>query len=166
MLFFRSRNKNSLREHMRVRHIQVPEVCSICGKMSANKKALMKHKKFHFAEAREKFKCNVCGRGFRDSTKLKVNSQKQIILKPNRNEFLWIRNTRTYTVAFRTFTVAAIVRKVFVSLRQCTLIGKKPIRTKSSTVPTRSHRNIWIREVVIITNIRRKISESNFESAK
>lgn len=58
---------------MRVRHIQGPERCSICGKISANKKALMKHKKFHFAEAREKFKCTVCGRGFRDSTKLKVS---------------------------------------------------------------------------------------------
>lgn len=79
--FFRSRNKNSLREHMRVRHIQVPEVCSICGKMSANKKALMKHKKFHFAEAREKFKCTVCGRGFRDSTKLKVHIPDKIKIK-------------------------------------------------------------------------------------
>lgn len=59
---------------MRVRHIQVPEMCSICGKISANKKALMKHKKFHFAEAREKFKCDVCGHGFRDSTKLKVRT--------------------------------------------------------------------------------------------
>lgn len=69
---FRSRNKNSLREHMRTRHIQKPETCPICGKVSANKKALMKHKRFHFAEAREKYKCQVCGHGFRDSTKLKV----------------------------------------------------------------------------------------------
>lgn len=69
----RSRNKNSLREHMRIRHIQKPETCNICGKVSANKKALMKHKKFHFIEEREKFKCNSCGRGFRDSTKLRVS---------------------------------------------------------------------------------------------
>lgn len=60
---------------MVVRHIQVPETCSICGRVSANKNALVKHKKSHFAETREKYKCIVCGRGFRDNNNLRVCTQ-------------------------------------------------------------------------------------------
>lgn len=53
-------------------HIEGPQTCTICGRISTNMKALAKHKKIHTAGSKERFKCIVCGKGFRDRTKLKV----------------------------------------------------------------------------------------------
>lgn len=96
----------------------------------------MKHKKFHFAEAREKFKCTVCGRGFRDSTKLKVvipqlKKENCILIAL---DIPCIRSTRTYIVAYRTYIVVTIVRNRFVLLHLCTRTGKRLIQMKSSIV--------------------------------
>lgn len=66
------KHKDTLRMHMSVRHIQGPQTCSICGRVSPNRKALAKHKKIHLADTKERFKCIVCSKGFRDNTKLKV----------------------------------------------------------------------------------------------
>lgn len=46
----------------------------ILGKISANRKALRKHQTIHLESWKDRFKCIICGRGFRDSTKLKVSS--------------------------------------------------------------------------------------------
>lgn len=53
-------------------HVQGPQTCTICGRTSTNMKALAKHKKIHLEGTKERFKCIVCGKGFRDRTKLKV----------------------------------------------------------------------------------------------
>lgn len=37
-------------------------------------KALTKHKKIHLEGSKDRFKCIVCGKGFRDRTKLKEHS--------------------------------------------------------------------------------------------
>lgn len=60
---------------MRIRHIEKPQKCSICGKVSANKTALNNHMRYHGEGVKDKYKCTVCGRGFRDSTKLRVSKQ-------------------------------------------------------------------------------------------
>lgn len=53
-------------------HVEGPQKCTICGRISTNMKALSKHKKIHLEGSKERFKCIVCGKGFRDRTKLKV----------------------------------------------------------------------------------------------
>lgn len=57
---------------MLFRHIQGPQTCDICGKVTANKKVMAKHKRNHIAEYKERHKCNVCGKGFPEKAKLKV----------------------------------------------------------------------------------------------
>lgn len=69
---FRYKNRENLRSHMKSIHIEGPQTCTICGRISTNMKALAKHKKIHTAGSKERFKCIVCGKGFRDRTKLKV----------------------------------------------------------------------------------------------
>lgn len=61
-----------MRAHMKTIHIDGPQTCTICGKVSTNMKALNKHKKIHLEGSKERFKCIACGKGFRDRTKLKV----------------------------------------------------------------------------------------------
>lgn len=39
---------------------------------SIHKYEVAKHKKIHLEGSKERFKCIVCGKGFRDRTKLKV----------------------------------------------------------------------------------------------
>lgn len=53
-------------------HVQGPQTCQVCGKVSANRKALRKHQTIHIEAWKDRYKCIICGRGFRDSTKLKV----------------------------------------------------------------------------------------------
>lgn len=149
----RSRNKNSLREHMRTRHIQKPEACSICGKISANKKALMKHKRFHFAAAREKYKCQVCGHGFRDSTKLKVCFNKLSLFYISHHlidhfSFTY-RNIHTFTAAFRTCIDAHIAKNRFALLLQCMLIGKRHMQRRNNNAPNRSKLHGWLEQFFI-----------------
>lgn len=60
---------------MLFRHIQGPQTCDICGKVTANKKVMAKHKRNHIAEYKERHKCNVCGKGFPEKAKLKVISE-------------------------------------------------------------------------------------------
>lgn len=57
---------------MRV-HIQTPEACNICGKTLANRRSLISHLKIHNEELRDRYKCVVCGRGFRKREKLQVS---------------------------------------------------------------------------------------------
>lgn len=71
--YFRLKHKDILRKHMFLQHVQGPQTCNICGKISPNSKALGMHKKIHSDDYKEKFKCIVCGKGFRENTKLKVN---------------------------------------------------------------------------------------------
>lgn len=59
-------------------HVEGPQTCTICGRISTNMKALSKHKKIHLEGSKERFKCIVCGKGFRDRTKLKVRIQFEI----------------------------------------------------------------------------------------
>lgn len=66
------KNRDTIRAHMNYVHIQGPQVCLICGKTSANRKALRKHQTIHLESWKDRYKCIICGRGFRDSTKLKV----------------------------------------------------------------------------------------------
>lgn len=70
----RYKNRENLRAHMKGIHIDGPKTCDICGKISTNMKALKKHKKIHQEGTKERFKCIVCGKGFRDRTKLKEHS--------------------------------------------------------------------------------------------
>lgn len=49
--------------------------CDICGRICANLRSVRKHKRTHVEGSKEKFKCTVCGKGFRDRTKLKVWSR-------------------------------------------------------------------------------------------
>lgn len=63
---------------MSVRHIQGPQTCPTCGKVSPNRKALTKHLEIHIADTKDQFKCIVCGKGFRHSTKLKVKLNMKI----------------------------------------------------------------------------------------
>lgn len=52
------------------KHIEVNQVCPICGKSIVSKRSLNRHKQTHFAP---KFVCKVCGRGFHVASKLKVS---------------------------------------------------------------------------------------------
>lgn len=66
------KNRDTIRAHMSYVHVQGPQPCSVCGKVSANRKALRKHMTIHLESWKDRFKCIICGRGFRDNTKLKV----------------------------------------------------------------------------------------------
>lgn len=66
------KNRDTIRAHMNYVHVQGPKACPTCGKISANQKALRKHQTIHLESWKDRFKCIVCGKGFRDSTKLKV----------------------------------------------------------------------------------------------
>lgn len=68
------KSRDTIRAHMKYVHVQGPQACPICGKISANRKALRKHQTIHMEAWKDRFKCIICGRGFRDSTKLKVDS--------------------------------------------------------------------------------------------
>lgn len=87
------KSRDTIRAHMSYVHVQGPQTCSVCGKVSANRKvisylecliffrwfniefsrqALRKHMTIHLESWKDRFKCIICGRGFRDNTKLKV----------------------------------------------------------------------------------------------
>lgn len=68
----RYKNKLTIRMHFLYRHKQKPVICPICGKLSPNKKALTVHKRIHREDYKERFKCPICEKGFRDRTKLRV----------------------------------------------------------------------------------------------
>ncbi|XP_055318231.1 zinc finger protein 429-like [Sitodiplosis mosellana] len=68
------KSRDTIRAHMNYVHVQGPQACQICGKVSANRKALRKHQTIHMESWKDRFKCIICGRGFRDSTKLKEHS--------------------------------------------------------------------------------------------
>lgn len=68
-------NRDAIRAHMRRRHVERPVQCPICARPCANKNSLYKHKKTHTAEYRDRFKCVVCHKGFRDKTNLRVSVQ-------------------------------------------------------------------------------------------
>ncbi|XP_031641089.1 zinc finger protein 454-like isoform X2 [Contarinia nasturtii] len=67
------KSRETIRSHMIYVHIQGPQACGICGKVSANRKALRTHLTIH-SEAWKKFKCVICDKGFRSSTKLREHS--------------------------------------------------------------------------------------------
>lgn len=93
------KSRDTIRAHMNYVHVQGPQglfsfffivvritirsvfyanltsclACPICGKISANRKALRKHQTIHMDSWKDRYKCIICGRGFRDSTKLKVS---------------------------------------------------------------------------------------------
>lgn len=69
------KSRDTIRAHMNYVHVQAPQACPTCGKISANRKALRKHQTIHLESWKDRYKCIVCDRGFRDSTKLKVNSK-------------------------------------------------------------------------------------------
>lgn len=59
---------------MSLRHIEKPIQCSLCQKLFANSNSLRSHKRlFHDDEMKQRFKCVVCGKGFRDKNNLRVN---------------------------------------------------------------------------------------------
>lgn len=67
-------NKFSIRKHMSLRHIEKPVECPLCMKMFANTNSLRSHKRlFHDIEMKQRFKCVVCGKGFRDKHNLRVS---------------------------------------------------------------------------------------------
>lgn len=74
-------SRDAIRAHMRRRHVEPPVDCPICGRPCANKNSLYKHKKTHTAEYRDRFKCNVCDKGFRDKTNLKVSNFVQKLIE-------------------------------------------------------------------------------------
>lgn len=65
-------------------HLKGPQTCTVCGRVSTNMKSLAKHKKIHLEGSKERFKCIVCGKGFRDRTKLKVKHWHLTCMKNNR----------------------------------------------------------------------------------
>lgn len=70
----RYKNKLTIRMHFLYRHKQKPVICPTCGKLSPNKKALTVHKRIHREDYKERFKCPICEKGFRDRTKLREHS--------------------------------------------------------------------------------------------
>lgn len=66
------KSRDTIRAHMNYVHVQGPQKCDTCGKISANRKALRKHQTIHMESWKDRFKCVICCKGFRDSTKLKV----------------------------------------------------------------------------------------------
>lgn len=67
------KSRDSIRSHMTYVHIQGPQTCQICGKVSTNRKSLLKHQLIHIESRKDRFKCIICSKGFRDNTKLKVS---------------------------------------------------------------------------------------------
>lgn len=57
------KTRDSIRSHMTYVHIQGPQTCQICGKVSTNRKSLLKHQKIHIESRKDRFKCIVCGKG-------------------------------------------------------------------------------------------------------
>lgn len=77
--FFRYKNKNRIRNHMRDLHINkpTPVKCDICGKICPNKYAAWGHKTTHKEGYRSKFKCIICGKGFVNGQKMRVTTAKK-----------------------------------------------------------------------------------------
>lgn len=61
-MLHRLKHKISLRKHMRY-HDEEPVICDICGKTTANQRALSSHIQFNHQDP--KFKCPICGNVFR-----------------------------------------------------------------------------------------------------
>lgn len=57
------KSRDSIRSHMTYVHIQGPQTCQICGRVSRNRKSLLKHQKIHIESRKDRFKCIVCGKG-------------------------------------------------------------------------------------------------------
>lgn len=57
---------------MTVQHVWKAEKCQICGRILANRKMLLKHHLVHDDILKHRYKCTICGRGFRDNFNLKV----------------------------------------------------------------------------------------------
>lgn len=78
------KSRDSLRSHMTYVHIQGPQTCQICGKTSTNRKSLLKHQLIHVESRKDRYKCIVCGKGFRDNTKLKVSEINFLVIGKDR----------------------------------------------------------------------------------
>lgn len=128
------KSRNSVRSHMTYVHIQSPQACTICGKISTNRKALLKHKLIHIESRKDRYKCIVCGKGFRDNTKLKVS---ETALNLSGVEFLIFcfifpshRNILIFIVVWPMRIHAIFVVKTFVSVRLYQLTEWKLILSK------------------------------------
>lgn len=71
LFFFRYKNKHMMKIHM-VTHISGPMVCPICGHVSPHRRAWNVHTRSHRPGIRDRQKCDVCGRGFREKRLLEV----------------------------------------------------------------------------------------------
>lgn len=68
---FRLKNEYSLRAHVKRIHIELPQTCTICGKISPNKQSLRNHKKYVHENERIN-KCTLCDKAFKQPVALKV----------------------------------------------------------------------------------------------
>lgn len=114
------KNRDTIRAHMSYVHVQGPQPCSVCGKVSANRKALRKHMTIHLESWKDRFKCIICGRGFRDNTKLKVCLNHTFhfinicIIMVAYRWILIFRNTLTYIAVLQMRMNVIFVVKTFV----------------------------------------------------
>lgn len=120
--------------HFLYRHKQKPVVCPICGKLSPNKKALTVHKRIHREDYKERFKCPICEKGFRDRTKLRVNNNSNMMLKKCLNQTIhlspYFRNIRIRIPVYQMHIVAIIVRELSGMAQIYRSIARKCIRLK------------------------------------
>ncbi|XP_062705632.1 zinc finger protein 761-like isoform X2 [Aedes albopictus] len=73
----RSKTKQSLREHVRLKHGGNDEdkhTCTVCGKQMT-RKYLMRHKREHESLEQGRFKCSVCGKMFKTRQCLSVHER-------------------------------------------------------------------------------------------
>lgn len=89
-----------------------PQTCGICGKVSANRKALRTHLTIHSEAWKDKYKCVICGKGFRSSTKLRVR-QETCLKDTKMLEYVWNKKFMDFFYGCRNipiFIVAKLMR--------------------------------------------------------
>lgn len=141
------KTKAILARHLR-EHMQGPQICPTCGHVSPNRRALAKHKEIHIPELKDKYKCLVCGKGFRDRIKLKVQFHSElefIELFLNRFAhvffFSFCRNIRTFTRAQLVRITAMSAAKCFDSIHRFHFIKRQCIRNHYPHIHTQTTLN-------------------------
>lgn len=141
-LFFRYKNRHVLKTHMPT-HIYGPTKCDICGHVSPHRRAWVEHKRQHRPGIKDRWKCDVCDRGFREKKRLEVQNASLDTkgLQQIQDQYISSIQIIELNLIFRTIITSTLERRAHISVRnaencsdsvhrfQC--IGKSCIRSEN-----------------------------------